>query len=284
MERISAPRSTATPSSISPPNSTSTTAAAWTRRFWAWHKPTHKATSTSAGSGRGSPDRVGSSTSAKTRKKWLSWVPSWRRAERRSSTGDIAVSDDGVAAPKFLANVEQRTFSGQYAAAAGQPVLYVTERCVFRLTPDGLELIEIAPGIDLEKDVLAHVGFTPIIDGEPKLMDERLFRDEPMGLKDDLLSVPLDARLHLRRRSQHLLHQHGRRVGVHRSRRRGHRRRDLEKAGRGRQEGSRRGQLRQLLPGARPRRHVHLRGPQSCRTLTTTASPATPPAHSCASN
>ena len=108
--------------------------------------------------------------------------------------GRIVVSDDGVAAPKFLASVEQRTFSGQYAAAAGQPVLYVTERCVFRLTPDGLELIEIAPGIDLEKDVLAHVGFTPIIDGEPKLMDERLFRDEPMGLKDDLLTVPLDAR------------------------------------------------------------------------------------------
>ena len=66
---------------------------------------------------------------------------------------------DGVAAPKFLADVEQRTFSGQYAAAAGQPVLYVTERCVFRLTPDGLELIEIAPGVDLEKDVLAHIGF-----------------------------------------------------------------------------------------------------------------------------
>jgi propionate CoA-transferase len=108
--------------------------------------------------------------------------------------GRIAVSHDGVAAPKFLATVEQRTFSGQYAAAAGQPVLYVTERCVFRLTPEGLELVEIAPGIDLEKDVLAHIGFTPILNGEPKLMDERLFRDEPMGLKDDLLTVPLDAR------------------------------------------------------------------------------------------
>jgi propionate CoA-transferase len=107
--------------------------------------------------------------------------------------GRIAVTD-GVAAPKFLDRVEQRTFSGRYAAAAGQPVRYVTERCVFRLTPDGLELIEIAPGIDLDKDVLAHVGFTPIIDGEPKLMDERLFRDEPIGLKDDLLTVPLEAR------------------------------------------------------------------------------------------
>jgi propionate CoA-transferase len=107
--------------------------------------------------------------------------------------GRVVVTD-GVAAPKFLDHVEQRTFSGLYAAEAGQPVLYVTERCVFRLTPDGLELIEIAPGIDLEKDLLAHVGFTPIINGEPKLMDERLFRDEPIGLKDDLLTIPLEAR------------------------------------------------------------------------------------------
>ena len=107
--------------------------------------------------------------------------------------GHIVV-DDAVAAPKFLGSVEQRTFSGSYAAGAGQPVLYVTERCVFRLTPAGLQLIEIAPGIDLERDVLAHVGFTPIIDGEPKLMDTRIFCDEPMGLKDDLLTVPLEAR------------------------------------------------------------------------------------------
>lgn len=107
--------------------------------------------------------------------------------------GKIVVAD-GVAAPKFLDSVEQRTFSGQYAGAAGQPVLYVTERCVFRLVPDGLELIEIAPGVDLDKDVLAHVGFTPIIDGEPKLMDARIFRDEPMGLKEELLTVPLDMR------------------------------------------------------------------------------------------
>ena len=86
--------------------------------------------------------------------------------------------------PKFLAEVEQRTFSGEYAAAAGQPVLYVTERCVFQLTPGGLELIEIAPGADLEKDVR----------GEPKLMDARIFGTGPMGLKDDLLTMPLEAR------------------------------------------------------------------------------------------
>jgi propionate CoA-transferase len=107
--------------------------------------------------------------------------------------GRLVVAD-GVAAPKFLADVEQRTFSGEYAAATGQPVLYVTERCVFRLTPDGLELIEIAPGVDLEQDVLAHIGFEPIIRGEPKLMDGRIFGAGPMGLKDDLLTVPLEAR------------------------------------------------------------------------------------------
>jgi propionate CoA-transferase len=107
--------------------------------------------------------------------------------------GGLVIAD-GVAVPKFLADVEQRTFSGEYAAQTGQPVLYVTERCVFLLTPDGLELIEVAPGVDLEKDVLAHVGFEPIIRGAPKLMDARIFADEPMGLKDDLLTVPLEAR------------------------------------------------------------------------------------------
>src|SRR5271157_5183922 len=101
---------------------------------------------------------------------------------------------DGAVALKFLADVEQRTFSGPYAAAADQPVLYVTERCMFQLTPDGLELTEIAAGVDLEKDVLAHIGFEPIIRGEPKLMDARIFAAGPMGLKDDLLTIPLEAR------------------------------------------------------------------------------------------
>ena len=111
----------------------------------------------------------------------------------RVQDGQLVIAD-GAVAPKFLADVEQRTFSGQYAAAAGQPVLYVTERCVFQLTPAGLELTEIAPGVDLEKDVLAHIGFEPIIGCEPKLMDARIFAAGPMGLKDDLLTVPLEAR------------------------------------------------------------------------------------------
>ena len=73
-------------------------------------------------------------------------------------------------------------------------MLYVTERCVFQLTPDGLELTEIAPGMDLEQDVLAHIGFEPVIRGQPKLMDPRIFCAGPMGLKDDMLSMPLEAR------------------------------------------------------------------------------------------
>jgi propionate CoA-transferase len=111
----------------------------------------------------------------------------------RVQDGQLVIAD-GAIAPKFLANVQQRTFSGQYAVAADQPVLYVTERCVFQLTPDGLELTEIAPGVDLKKDVLAHIGFEPIIRCEPKLMDARIFAAGPMGLKDDLLTMPLEAR------------------------------------------------------------------------------------------
>lgn len=83
---------------------------------------------------------------------------------------------------KFLKQVEQITFSGDYANSVGQPVLYVTERAVFKLTPEGMELIEIAPGIDLEKDVLAHMEFTPIMKNV-KLMDSRIFEDKPMGLE-----------------------------------------------------------------------------------------------------
>jgi propionate CoA-transferase len=116
-------------------------------------------------------------------------VPSRSRVQ----DGRLVVAD-GAVSPKFLTDVEQRTFSGEYTAGAGQPVLYVTERCVFQLTGRGLELIEIAPWVDLEKDILAHIGFEPIIKGEPRLMDARIFADGLMGLKDDLLTVPLEAR------------------------------------------------------------------------------------------
>ncbi len=87
---------------------------------------------------------------------------------------------------KFVDRVAQVTFSGEYAASTGQPVLYVTERCVFRRGPEGVELIEVAPGIDIEKDILAHMAFKPII-GDIIEMDRRIFHAEPMGLERFLL-------------------------------------------------------------------------------------------------
>ncbi len=85
---------------------------------------------------------------------------------------------------KFVDNeVEHITFSGEYAVKRGQKVFYITERCVFRLVAEGLELIEIAPGIDLERDILAQMEFRPIIEGTPKWMDARIFKPQPMQLR-----------------------------------------------------------------------------------------------------
>ncbi|MBV8272689.1 MAG: acyl CoA:acetate/3-ketoacid CoA transferase [Cupriavidus sp.] len=106
--------------------------------------------------------------------------------------GKLNIRRDGKAS-KFVQEVEHRTFSGPYAAAAGKPVLYITERCVFRLGPQGLELIEIAPGIDLERDILAKMDFTPIIHA-PVPMDGRIFLPEPMGLRADVMRVPMESR------------------------------------------------------------------------------------------
>ncbi|SFJ14466.1 acyl CoA:acetate/3-ketoacid CoA transferase [Bradyrhizobium sp. Gha] len=98
---------------------------------------------------------------------------------------------------KFVDHVEHVTFSGPFAAARGQRVLYVTERCVFTLRPDGLELTEVAPGTDIERDILRLMDFTPLIPREPGLMDARIFRDGPMDLRERLLTIPLDQRFTL---------------------------------------------------------------------------------------
>ena len=92
---------------------------------------------------------------------------------------NIIKDGDGI---KFVNKVEQITFSGEYAAETGQPILFITERAVFRLTPEGLMLVEIAPGVDLERHILAKMEFRPLIASDLKEMDPRIFRDEPMGL------------------------------------------------------------------------------------------------------
>ncbi|MBZ9685310.1 acyl CoA:acetate/3-ketoacid CoA transferase [Clostridium estertheticum] len=86
-------------------------------------------------------------------------------------------------ANKFIKTVEQITFSGNYAIDVTQPVLYITERAVFELSSKGVVLTEIAPGVDLEKDVLAHMDFKPIISENLAFMDERIFQEKLMGLK-----------------------------------------------------------------------------------------------------
>jgi len=107
--------------------------------------------------------------------------------------GQLKINTEGRQ-KKFVKEVEQKTFSGKYAARHGQRVLYITERCVFSLCEEGLELIEIAPGIDLETQVLALMDFVPIMRRPPRLMDERIFRIGRMGIKEDLLSIPLEER------------------------------------------------------------------------------------------
>ena len=109
-------------------------------------------------------------------------------------TGRLCIRKDG-AARKFVSEVEHRTFSGKHAAARKQTVLYITERCVFSLYEEGLELIEIAPGVDLAKDILANMDFVPLMRRPPRLMDGRIFQAEPMGLRDRMLSLPLEQRL-----------------------------------------------------------------------------------------
>jgi len=90
---------------------------------------------------------------------------------------------------KFVNAVEQITFNGMDAFARNQSVLYVTERCVFRLTAAGPELIEVAPGINLEVDILPLMGFRPAISPHLRCMDARIFCEATMALRNDMLQA-----------------------------------------------------------------------------------------------
>lgn len=83
---------------------------------------------------------------------------------------------------KFLKSVEQITFSGEYAVQTGQHVLYITERALFELGKTGLILTEIAPGVDLQRDIISHMDFEIEIAKDLKMMDEKIFYPEKMGL------------------------------------------------------------------------------------------------------
>ncbi len=95
--------------------------------------------------------------------------------------GTIQILQEGKH-KKFLKEVEHITFGGDYARENGQTVLYVTERAVFEMTPEGLVLKEIAPGIDLQKDILEQMDFVPLMPKPPVLMDRKIFCEECLGL------------------------------------------------------------------------------------------------------
>lgn len=97
------------------------------------------------------------------------------------TAGKLVIEQEGKF-KKFLEMVEQITFSGEYAAQIGQPVIYITERAVFKLAKDGLILTEIAPGVDLEKDILRQMDFQPIIAEDLQEMDYKIFSDGLIGL------------------------------------------------------------------------------------------------------
>ena len=99
----------------------------------------------------------------------------------RVGGGRLDIVSDGRPV-KFVETVEQVSFNASAGIARGQSVMAVTERCVFRIGPDGPVLTEVAPGVDPERDILARMAFRPRIADDLRQMPEELFRDGPFGL------------------------------------------------------------------------------------------------------
>ncbi|MBI1777222.1 MAG: acyl CoA:acetate/3-ketoacid CoA transferase [Proteobacteria bacterium] len=100
--------------------------------------------------------------------------------------GVLGIDQEG-AHTKFVSSVQHLTFSGRYALERGQTVFYITERCMLRLTEQGLELVEIAPGVQLDRHILQQMEFEPRIAPNLRLMDGRIFEAARMGLAHDRL-------------------------------------------------------------------------------------------------
>lgn len=100
---------------------------------------------------------------------------------------ELDISPDGVRVkkegtlPKFVERVREVSFNGELARERGQQVRYITDRAVFALEPDGVVLTEVAPGIDVERDVLGQMGFRPRVAEQLKAIDKRVYADGPMG-------------------------------------------------------------------------------------------------------
>ena len=102
------------------------------------------------------------------------------KARLQVGNGKLTILEEGNR-KKFVEHVKQITFSGRFSGE-NQTVLYITERAVFKLINKKVTLIEIAPGVDLEKDILANMDFRPEIAEDLKLMDPGIFTEEWGGL------------------------------------------------------------------------------------------------------
>ena len=89
---------------------------------------------------------------------------------------ELYIEEEGHS-KKFVEHVKSLDFNAAYSRELGQRVYYVTERAVFQLTDDGLELIEIAPGLDLERDVLRQMDFKPVISKDLKSINQNIFQE-----------------------------------------------------------------------------------------------------------
>ncbi len=105
------------------------------------------------------------------------------------SDGSLKIRKEGSAA-KFRKSIRQVNFSGVYAREMAKEIIYVTERCVFELKPEGLTLTEIAPGVDLGKDIIGQMEFVPRISETLKMMDRKLFTGERLGLRERMNLMP----------------------------------------------------------------------------------------------
>lgn len=99
--------------------------------------------------------------------------------------GKLIILEDG-AIKKFVKQVYKVVFNGKVALEEGKEIMYITERAVFRLTREGLVLEEVAPGVDLDRDVLEKMEFKPILPSRIEEMDRRIFREGRMGLYDEI--------------------------------------------------------------------------------------------------
>ncbi len=99
--------------------------------------------------------------------------------------GKLLIEEDG-SITKFVDEVYKIVFNGSIALEMGKEIKYITERAVFSLTRDGLLLEEIAPGVDLERDILAKMKFKPMVSDKLSLMDQRIFKEEKMGLINEI--------------------------------------------------------------------------------------------------